>query len=63
MSVLKGVGGEPTLGQHENNGTYFQTPGSYICVIQKTTFRRCLFCFLKNTIFIINYLGTYSQVA
>ena len=34
MSVLIGVGGEPTLGQQYNRA-YFQTSGRYICVIQK----------------------------
>ena len=31
MSVLIGVGGEPTLGQHQYNRAYSQTPGRYMC--------------------------------
>ena len=38
MSVLIGVGGEPTLCQHYYNSAYFQAPGRYICVIQKQHF-------------------------
>ena len=42
MSVLVGVDGGPTLGQHKYNMAYFRTPDRYTCVIQKKTFRRCL---------------------
>ena len=31
MPVLIGVGGGPTLGQHEYNRAYFQTPDCYTC--------------------------------
>ena len=48
MPVLIGVGGEPTLGQHQYNRAYFQTPGRYMC---------------NTKIFTINYSSTYSQVA
>ena len=58
MPVLIGVGGGPALGQHKYNRAYFQTLDRYTW---QKTFRRCLLLFLKYTIFIINYLGRYSQ--